>query len=172
MYRTTDGGTTWTAAPGLPSGDMTLPSFFGTDNGVALRDPEPPSKIKPIVYVTHDGGAAWSPVALPAAAITTYKGGASLAGRFSAVSPTHWFLVSQTKLYTTTDGGRRWTVTVSKPAFQASSAVFTSSRDGVAVGQFARCTFVATAAHPNPPSCYPLLVMTTDGGRQWLYARL
>lgn len=171
VYRTTDGGTTWSAAPGLPSGDMTLPSFFGADHGVVLRDPEPPSRVKPIVYVTHDGGATWSPIALPAAAVTTYKGGASLAGRFSAVSTSHWFVVNQTKLYTTTDGGRPWTVRVGRPAFQASSALFTSSRDGLAVGQFARCTFVATAAHPNPPSCYPLLVSTTDGGRHWWYAR-
>jgi photosystem II stability/assembly factor-like uncharacterized protein len=171
VYRTTDGGTTWSVAPGLPSGSMALPTFFGPVDGVALRDPEPPSTVKPIVYVTHDGGADWSPVALPAAALATYKGGASLAGRFSAVSPTHWFLVNQTKLYATTDGGRHWTVTVGKPAFQASSALFTSDRDGLAVGQFARCTFVATAAHPNPPSCYPLLVVTSDGGRHWRYAR-
>jgi photosystem II stability/assembly factor-like uncharacterized protein len=171
VYRTTDGGATWSVAPGLPSSSMTLPTFFGPDDGIVLRDPQPPSTHRPAVYVTRDGGATWSPVALPAAAITTYKGGASLAGRFSAVSPTRWFLVNQAKLYTTTDGGRRWTVTVAQPAFGASSAVFTSSRDGLAVGQFARCTFVATAAHPNPPSCYPLLVLTTDGGRHWRYAR-
>ena len=29
VFRTTDGGTTWSAAAGLPSGSMTLPTFFG-----------------------------------------------------------------------------------------------------------------------------------------------
>jgi photosystem II stability/assembly factor-like uncharacterized protein len=171
VYRTTDGGTTWSAAPGLPASGMTLPTFFGPDDGVVLRDPQPPSTRKPVVFVTHDGGATWSPVALPIAAVTTSKGGASLVGRFSAVSPTRWFLVDQTKLYATTDGGRHWTVTVGRPAFQASSALFTSSRDGLAVGQFARCTFAATAAQPHPPSCYPLLVLTSDGGHHWRDAR-
>ena len=172
VYRTTDGGTTWSVAPGLPAGDMSLPTFFGSNDGVVLRDPETPSTVPGVVYVTHDGGATWSPVTLPRAVVSTYKGGASLAGRFSAVSPTHWLVVNQTKLYATTDGGRHWTATAPTPAFQATSALFTSSRDGLAVGQFAHCTFVATAAHPNPPSCYPLLVLTSDGGLHWKYARL
>jgi photosystem II stability/assembly factor-like uncharacterized protein len=172
VYRTTDGGTTWSTAPGLPSGAMTLPTFFGPEDGVVLRDPEPPSKVQPSAYVTHDGGATWSPVALPAAAVGPYKGGASLSGRFSAASPTHWFVVDDTTLYTTTDVGRHWTTTVSAPAFQASSALFASDHDGVALGQFAHCGGAASAAHPTPPSCYPLLVMTSDGGRHWREARV
>ena len=173
VYRTTDGGTTWSVAPGLPAADMSLPTFFDSNDGVVLRDPETPSStVPPVVYVTHDGGATWSPVSLPRAAVSTYKGGASLTGRFSAVSPTHWLVVNQTKLYATTDGGRHWTATVPTPAFQATTAVFTSSSDGLAVGQFARCTDAATPARPTPPSCYPLLVTTNDGGRHWRSAHL
>ena len=43
---------------GLPSGSMTLPTFFGPNDGVVLRDPQPPSTVKPVVYATHDGGAS------------------------------------------------------------------------------------------------------------------
>ena len=159
-------------APGLPSGDLSLPTFFGTDDGVVLRATAVPSKVTPTVYVTHDDGARWSPIALPSAAATTYKGGALLSGRFSAVSPTQWFLADDTTLYATTDGGRRWTTRVPTPAFQASSAVFSSGRDGLAVGQFVHCTSAATPSQPYPPSCYPILVATSDGGRHWRDARV
>ncbi len=172
LYRTTDGGMTWSVARGLPSGDLSLPTFFGTEEGVVLRDPAPPSKARPTVYVTHDGGATWSPVALPAAAVVTYKGGALLSGRFSAVSATNWFVADQTTLASTSDAGRRWTTRVPSPAFQATSAVFTSDRDGLALGQYVHCTFAATPSRPYPPSCYPILVVTSDGGRHWRDARL
>jgi photosystem II stability/assembly factor-like uncharacterized protein len=172
LYRTTDGGSTWSVAPGLPSHDMTLPTFFGPDDGVVLRDPTSPSRLAPTVFVTHDGGARWSAVAVPAAAGASYKGGALMSGRFSAASATHWYVVDDTKLYETNDGGRHWTTSVATPAFAASSALFTSDHDGLAVGQFARCPSAATPTHPNPPSCYPLLVQTADGGHHWHDAKL
>lgn len=170
LSRTTDGGTTWSVAPGLPAGGLSLPTFFGRTDGVVLRDPTAPSR--PAVYVTHDGGTSWSPVTLPAAAFATYKGGALLSGRFSAVDATRWFVVDDTTLYATVDGGRHWTVMHPEPAFEASSAFFTSERDGLAEGQFAHCTEAATPAHPSPAPCYPMLVSTTDGGRQWRDARV
>jgi photosystem II stability/assembly factor-like uncharacterized protein len=172
LYRTTDGGTTWSVAPGLPSGDLSLPTFFGTDDGVVLRDPALPSKVTPTVSVTRDGGATWATVGLPAAAVATFKGGALLSGRFSATSPRQWFVVDGTHLYSTTDAGRHWTARLPTPAFQASSAVFTSDHGGLAVGQFVHCTIAATHRHPYPPACYPILVVTSDGGRHWRAARL
>ncbi len=172
LYRTTDGGHAWSVVRGLPSGGLSLPTFFGSQDGVVLHDPAPPSKVTPVVDVTRDGGVTWSRVALPAAALGFSKGGGLLAQRFSAVSPTHWFVADGTKLYVTSDAGRHWTVVVPRPGFAVSSDVFTSSRDGLAVGQAVRCTVAATRSHPFPPSCYPMAVMTTDGGRHWRDARI
>ncbi len=176
LSRTTDGGATWSVAPGLPSGGLSLPTFFGRADGVVLRDPASPAKVhatvKPAIYVTRDGGATWSRVALPAAAVAGYKGGALLGGRFSPVSPTHWFVADDMTLYVTKDSGRHWTVVDPKPPFEVSSVLFTTTRDGLAEGQFAHCTSAATPTDPTPPSCYPMVVRTSDGGRHWRVAHV
>jgi len=180
LYRTTDGGRSWTAATGLPrAGPYALPTFFGPGDGVVLRDasetvPARPATAQrqplPSVYVTNDGGTSWTRRTVPAAVAHTEPWTSTLASRFSAASPTTWKVDDSTLLFTTTDGGRRWTASSPTPEVFASGALFSSPDDDVVIGSPATCI---RQGGPDPAQgCADAVVLaTTDGGRSWEPAR-
>jgi photosystem II stability/assembly factor-like uncharacterized protein len=169
LYRTTDGGVSWSAPPGLPvAGQYGLPTFFGTRTGVALSNPGAAKGLSTSVLVTHDGGSTWARHPIPRIpGVGTYQP-PGLGGRFVALGPSNWVIDVGSALYRTTDAGHRWVRSVPAPKSGPGTVVaayFSSAQNGLALAlppgcgnpvnaRFADCgTTVATA--------------TTDGGRSW-----
>ncbi len=173
LYRTTDGGASWSAAPGLPTGvSFSLPTFFGTHDGVVLGDATTTAHRAPSAYVTDNGGVTWTRRSLPALERVSdsagfYNDGGSLASRFSAVSARRWIIDLGQKLYLTNDGGRSWTSFVPMQEWSAAAAAFSSPSFGVASVLPLSCMTPASSNHPPAMSCYTTLAVTHDGGHHW-----
>ncbi|TGD57246.1 T9SS type A sorting domain-containing protein [Flavobacterium humi] len=110
VWKTTDGGVTWTqqnatAYTTAGSSWFNMVHFFNANNGITMGDP---AGTEFEVYRTTDGGATWSAPAAasipnPAAGEYGYNGGVVAAGN------TLWFTTNKGKLYRTTDMGVTWT---------------------------------------------------------------
>jgi hypothetical protein len=173
LYRTTDGGTSWSVAPGLPKGvSFSLPTFFGRDDGVMLGDATNQAHSAPSLYVTVNGGVIWTRRSLPALERVNdlagfYNDGGSLVTRFSAVSARHWIIDLGHRIYLTSDGGRHWASFVPMQEWSAAAATFSSPAFGVASVFPLSCMTPASSSHPPATSCYPTLVVSHDGGHDW-----
>lgn len=111
LYRTTDGGASWSTEPGLPTKDQfALPTFFGTHTGVMLSNPEGAPRQSTSVFVTHDGGMTWAARRLPTiAGLATFKP-RGLGFRFAAIGPANWKIDAGSAIYGTTNSGRMDTI--------------------------------------------------------------
>ena len=170
LYRTTDGGVSWSPAAGLSSKNQyALPTFFGSQTGVVLSNPEGTSNQSTSVFVTDNGGATWTAHRVPAIrGLATYKP-KGLGFRFAAIGPATWKIDVGSALYSTTDSGRTWTRSVPTPKSNAgtvSSVVFSSSRDGMAISLPPACSVPVYVSQVN--RCFPTLTVTTDGGTRWV----
>ena len=169
LYRTTDGGHTWSTAGGLPAGaQYSLPVFFGADRGVVLAVPAGKGDQGSAAYVTGNGGATWEPHRIPSFRGAEFKGG-SLQSRFAAVGPLAWRIDVGPHLYETTNGGRRWTAVRPVPSMGLGNVwgvAFSSPLNGLAIGLPPGCSVIPE--HQTTTSCsYPVLMRTTDGGHRW-----
>jgi len=169
LFRTTDGGMSWSPARGLPSGDrFGLPTFFGHDVGVVVSNPEGAPGRATSVFVTEDGGVAWRPRRLPDIPGLRDFEPRGLGSRFAAPGPEDWKIDTGSSVFTTTDAGRTWTQATPRPRSapgSVSSVVFSTPRDGLAVTLPPGCTGLTTV--PDGRQCFPTLVVSTDGGRHW-----
>ena len=146
LYRTTDGGVSWSLVSGLPlNNDYELPTFFDAQSGVMVSNPGIPSAQRPpSVYVTDNGGATWSshPLPLAIAFLASLKGG-SIGSRFAAISPESWNVDVGAALYGTTNAGVTWTRSVPTPRANPGvvfGLVFSSVSDGMAISQPPGCS--------------------------------
>ena len=106
LYATHDGGRTWAAhaLPGVPAYGV-VPTFIDARTGwygaaILKSAPSFPGETTfDKLYVTHDGGANWSPIA----GVAGFDGGA-----MDFISPTIGWALSSPSLLLTTDGGRSW----------------------------------------------------------------
>ena len=115
LYRTTDGGLSWSPVRDLPSGAQdTLPVFFGARDGVILTTWGASFDKNPTVYVTGDGGATWSGHAIPVFRGVAFSPG-TVETRFAATGPMKWKVDVGSELYETDDGGRSWRSLVPVP---------------------------------------------------------
>jgi hypothetical protein len=170
LYRTTDGGASWSRAPGLSSRDqLALPTFFGKHTGVMLSNPEGVPRQSTSVFVTDDGGVTWTAHRLPTiAGLASFKP-KGLGFRFAAIGPANWRIDVGSAIYSTTNAGRTWTRSVPEPKSEAgsvSSVVFPSSGDGMAISLPPGCSGPTFA--PHGPQCYPSLTVSRDGGSRWV----
>jgi photosystem II stability/assembly factor-like uncharacterized protein len=100
VYRTTDGGETWTSGQVIPSGRPA--DFYTFSDGVAWGGGP--------FYVTRDAGQTWG-------ALTPDQDFTASLGSFQFASPLiGWALTtneaSDPSLYKTTDGGATWTLLI------------------------------------------------------------
>jgi photosystem II stability/assembly factor-like uncharacterized protein len=171
VFRTRDGGLTWSRSLGLPSHIVfQLPSFSNASDGVVLGETTSTSFFGtsvPLVYATNDGGSTWTAHRVPAALkVSTPSSGVWIAAAapFAAVSPSDWKLYIGPALYRTNDAGRTWVRSVLTPKLGVGSVysiAFSSPNDGIAMVQQPGC--------PTPKSgdCDTVLTGTDDGGLHW-----
>ncbi len=116
LYRTTNGGATWSKASGLPSNDrFGTPAFFGARHGVVVGYPDGQSGQAARVFDTDDGGATWTAHRLPAdrGLADYHQTGTGIP--FSAIGPATWTIDTGSAIFDTIDAGRTWTKTVPLP---------------------------------------------------------
>jgi photosystem II stability/assembly factor-like uncharacterized protein len=100
IYKTTDGGTTWTRqnAYNLTSFGPGYIHFFDASNGVVIGDPNLET------YTTTNGGQTWNQVSMQPAGDYTWIHGTGIAGYGNFV----WFCTTK-RLFRSTDRGNTWT---------------------------------------------------------------
>ena len=166
IYRTTDGGRSWTLQFRNPPGEGFLDALAFQDDrhGLALGDP---IRGRFQILRTEDGGATWAAV-----------GGASLAalpeeGAFAAsntclrmnAAGEAWFATGsarQARVFHSGDGGRSWTAAeVPVPAGEASKGLFSLALLGGGRG------LAFGGDHQQPGLTTLNGALTEDGGRSW-----
>jgi photosystem II stability/assembly factor-like uncharacterized protein len=179
LYRTADGGRTWTAvdplgigphpsppasttAPQARSAVYGVPTLFGSDVVVPAWVRGPSGQAAVEVVVSHDDGVTWSDrIAPDDPNASRYDGGVGFP--FSATSAADWVLYVGPRLYSTNDAGATWTTVEPSPTWQRIDGLdFVSPTRGWAVVNNQGCT---TA--PVERCTYDILVSTDDGGRTW-----
>lgn len=168
LYHSTDGGVTWRRVqlPPISTYSATqstfgLPIFFDSRNGVvAGRLYDTATSAQPVVvYSTHDGGLTWQGRVAPQTAATRSYQQGFFSVPFAASSPTRWAMYAGSTLYTTSDGGLKWT-TVHPQLPKAIAAV--DELDS------ARATAMWAQANGHTGNIYPpYLLRSLNGGRTW-----
>jgi len=109
IWKTTDGGTTWTnmTTDQFAGGYANFFHAFSADTGMAMGDP---TSGYFEIQLTNDGGNTWSRV--PSANIPVpLSGEYGLSDDYSAVGNTVWFVTNKGRCFKSTDRGQTWNVT-------------------------------------------------------------
>jgi photosystem II stability/assembly factor-like uncharacterized protein len=155
LYRTTDGGATWTALQIPIAGPIT---FVSAEDGFVSG-----GATGGALYATHDAGASWHAVTLPGSPTGEIYGpvfSTSTDGIVSVTAPSN--AGASTEVYRTTDGGVSWTgpETVTAAADLGGATPVASIQDGwlAAIGRgglFARLQGAAGTASTFTASGLP-----------------
>ncbi len=167
IYRTVDGGATWTLQHTNrdPKGFLDAIAFWDADHGLALGDPVDG---RYVILATDDGGRTWSkipdagmPEALPG------EGAFAASGTCLVVqgSTNAWFGTgggATARVFRSTDRGRTWAVAetpirAGSPSHGVFSLAFRDAQNGLAVGGDYKAVDDPTGN----------LAATSDGGRTW-----
>jgi photosystem II stability/assembly factor-like uncharacterized protein len=173
IYRSKDGGATWTPAHTNPEKDgfYDAIAFFDAQDGLVLGDPVN-GKFR--IRATHDGGTTWASdpgQIMPAA----WEGEGAFAASGTCLFALKggneaWFVTGGAKdarVFHTTDRGRKWTVaSTPAPAGNASSGLFSVAfLDG-------QRGFAAGGDYKQPQFAGLNGIRTEDGGTTWTPAPL
>jgi hypothetical protein len=110
IYKTTDGGTTWTRQTTAAYTASSFPDivyFWDANTGVTMGDPVS-GKFE--IYTTTNGGTTWTVV--PSANMTApLSGETAWTSNYSVIGNTIWFGTSKGRVYKSTDQGLHWVAT-------------------------------------------------------------
>lgn len=166
VYRTTDGGATWTQVgtnmftAATSFADVVY--FWDLNNGMAMGDPIG-NPLKYEIWLTSDNGTTWTQV--PPANLPTLTNAAEygITNLYSHAQGHVWFATTYGDVYHSGDGGNNWTkAATGLPAYNLAGGgrqditdvAFTDSLNGLAI-QVNATTSVVTVAQ------------TSDGGATW-----
>jgi photosystem II stability/assembly factor-like uncharacterized protein len=161
IYRTADGGTSWTPVtipvPGSGQRVYGTPAIDGTSIEVPVTLTKNNGDQQVSIYRSTDDGASFTapsspPLAIPAA-VSAGDVSAAMLGR------TVW-VPARGRIYESSNGGQTWT-TVPSPGAPYVIDLIDSSR-AIATATDAGCAKGKSECHG-----YAYLVMTTDNGRHW-----
>ncbi|MBK9319145.1 MAG: hypothetical protein IPM91_10200 [Bacteroidetes bacterium] len=162
IYKTTDGGATWTQQGAgviynnLSQSFPNVVHFWDANNGFAMGDPEGGFYE---LYTTTDGGSNWTRVPtgnIPAPTAGEY----GIVGHYEVQGDTIWFDTNKGRVYRSVDRGLNWTVAstgITVPTNSAIDICFYSSTNGIA-----RLYNGTTGGNT--------MRVTTDGGLTWTVA--
>jgi hypothetical protein len=137
IYKTTDGGATWTQQGAgviynnLSQSFPNVVHFWDANNGFAMGDPEGGFYE---LYTTTDGGSNWTRVPtgnIPAPTAGEY----GIVGHYEVQGDTIWFDTNKGRVYRSVDRGLNWTVAstgITVPTNSAIDICFYSSTNGIA----------------------------------------
>ena len=155
IFKTTDGGSTWTkqiTAFPVPGGHPNVIHFFNADNGLCVGNPRGGYWE---IYTTADGGTNWSRV--PSGNIPAPLSGEL--GIETSYDPPEgnffWFPTLGNRLYRTTDLGYNWTVADSVTGGPGQIGFGFAFKDDL--------NGLAADFYPNS-----VISTTTDGGERWV----
>lgn len=163
IYKTTDGGVTWTRqASASFSNSASFPNvvhFFDANNGFAQGDP---INGEFELYTTTDAGANWTLV--PGANIPNPLSGEwGVVGYYDAIGDHIWFGTNKGRVFHSADRGLNWTVATTSLGATFTDVAFSSETHGLAqdkgqnsTGQFAE-TFDGGVTWANVTSNGPTL---------------
>jgi photosystem II stability/assembly factor-like uncharacterized protein len=158
VFKTTDGGMTWTPQPTafpLPSGQPNTIHFFDANNGVCLGSINGGSWE---IYTTTNGGSQWTRV--PPANIPAPVQG-DISGSYSpSVGNSVWFSTEYNSVYRSTDRGMTWS---------AARDVLGSGNLGPYIAF--RDSLNGVGCAPSPFNFRNMISRTTDGGITWTLIR-
>jgi photosystem II stability/assembly factor-like uncharacterized protein len=156
VYRTTDGGATWTLCPiawaGASSSFPNVVHMFDANNGMVMGDP---AGVEFEIFTTSDGGATWT--AVPAANKPNIVSGEyGIVDVYDAVGDTIFFGTNKGRIYKSVDKGLNWT------AFQAQAATIFMNRVTCKNGTEVICSGAPTG------SATTTYRRTVNGGTNWV----
>ena len=150
LYRTTDGGKTWTRDR-VPPASLAL--FLPVSSfGRRLVVLDGTHRANPKVYASVDGGTHWAAASVPPLPAK------ARAIDFSVGSPKMWVLLTSGRLYVTRDGGQSWERIVPR-GLSRPDDIYPIVFSSPSVGWTLMTRFKE-------------LYRTTDGGRHWMPAVL
>jgi photosystem II stability/assembly factor-like uncharacterized protein len=167
IYKTSDGGTTWTLQHlnRDPKGFLDALAFWDADHGLAFGDPVDG---RFMVLTTDDGGKTLKtippegmPPAMPGEGAFAASGTCVVVSREGRA----WFGTGGAKasrVFRSTDRGRTWTahetpVQAGQPSAGIFSLAFGDDERGIAIG----------GDYKNPGQARHVVALTSDGGRTW-----
>jgi photosystem II stability/assembly factor-like uncharacterized protein len=164
IFKTTDGGTTWTRCVGAAFSDSSWPDlvhFFNATDGVAFGDPVGGYYE---IYTTNDGGNVWTRCAntgnvLNPVPATEY----GLANSFGAFENTICVGTNHGRIFRSTDKGLTWTVSTTPlttsgvPATDIHKIAFRDASNAIAGS-------IYIAGVSKPVFTY---IKSADGGATW-----
>ena len=170
IYRTTDGGTSWTMQYKTEQKGVFLDAlaFWDATHGIAMSDPVDG---KLFLLTTTDAGATWArvpperlPAVLPREAAFAASGTC-----LTTFGATHVWIGTgggtRARVFHSADRGRTWSVTETPMHADSVSGIFSLAfRDaahGVAVG----------GSYTQPHGTSDNALVTSDGGRTWRFAK-
>jgi len=171
IYRTTDGGASWTlvVTNTVAAGFWDAMAFWDARHGVLFGDPVDGAFQ---VYLTDDGGANWRPSTAKGLAALSGEGAFAASGTCLSVAGTRdaWIVsgsAAQARAFHSADGGMSWQAAVLPiPAGAASrgafSVAFLDARTGMAAGGDYREPALGTTNGAR----------STDGGATWQAAAI
>jgi photosystem II stability/assembly factor-like uncharacterized protein len=167
IYKTTDGGTSWTLSMTNPdpTGFLDAIAFWDQNHGLAMGDPV---NGRFVIFKTVDGGKNWEKIpAIGMPEAITGEGGFAASGTCLVVEgrDNAWFGTgggSKSRIFRSTDGGRTWSVSDTPiragiPSAGVFSIAFRDSEHGLAVG--------GDYQSATDPSAN--FALSNDGGKTW-----
>ena len=145
IYRTTDGGETWTGVLSLEQGFINDVILFNRDHGMAVGDP---MEGQWTLFVTGDGGATWEQVTPAPQALEGEYGFTSAVAWLDSVHC--WIGTNKGEYLSTADGWNSWSSTTIEGMNQISSISINEDGYGLAAS-----------------SAQSMVARTLDNGATW-----
>jgi photosystem II stability/assembly factor-like uncharacterized protein len=161
VYKTKDGGGKWDVmyTNPDPKGFFDAVAFWDASHGILLGDPVDGHFV---VMTTDDGGDTWHREKTPAAQGNEGAFAASNSCLFTIGLHDVWFGTGGARVFHSSDGGRKWTVSQTPIRHDAASAgifsvAFMNPLYGIAVG----------GDYSKPTEAANNIAITVDGGKKW-----